>query len=342
MELNYEDLEKYLRKIFTGEDILYIDGKFVFFSSPSNKDKMKSEIIYKEAYSRAIDEGLLPASEIEALLYKRGIYTKSDDDKIDKLNSKLYAQEVLLAKTTKVKANQERIKKVISGLREQINTILYKKQSKLVMSAETRAEEDKSFFLCWSCTYKENGEKYWINYEDILLDSDFDFKNKVLSKFLIFCSGIDTSTIRFIARSNLWRIRYVTSQKVADSLFGVPTSQYTNDQLNLVYWSNYYQNVYDMMPEDRPSDDVIEDDEALDAYMKSYYEERTREGYVRKGRNRTGKLSAFNGEEVIVTQSNELYEDIKYDKPREAQKIKDKTFIKKGKRPYKRTRRRAG
>jgi hypothetical protein len=85
-----------------------------------------------------------------------------------------------------------------------------------------------------------------------------------------------------------------------------------------------------MMPEDRPPDSIVEDDDSLDAYMKSYYEERNREDAARRGTKTTsGKLSAFDREEVIITQSNELYEDIEYDKPREAQKIRDKTDIKK-------------
>jgi len=85
-----------------------------------------------------------------------------------------------------------------------------------------------------------------------------------------------------------------------------------------------------MLPEDRPSDFIIEDDEALDAYMKDYYEERNRDEAARKSKRKTqGKLSAFDKEEVIVTQSHDLYEDIDYDKPKEARMIKEKTDIRK-------------
>jgi len=101
--------------------------------------------------------------------------------------------------------------------------------------------------------------------------------------------------------------------------------------LNLAYWSHYYQNIYEMMPEDQPNEDIIEDDEALDAYLKDYYKERTQDVAARKSKRNmgTGKLSAFDNNEVIVTKANELYEDIEYDKPREAQAIKDRNLIKK-------------
>jgi hypothetical protein len=86
------------------------------------------------------------------------------------------------------------------------------------------------------------------------------------------------------------------------------------------------------MSKDRPPDTIIDDDEALDAYMKAYYEERSREDAAERDKSRfgnRGKLSAFNQEEVIVTRSHELYEDIEYDTPREAQRIKDKAAISK-------------
>jgi hypothetical protein len=118
--------------------------------------------------------------------------------------------------------------------------------------------------------------------------------------------------------------------KTSEPLFGVPTSEYTLNQINLVYWSNFYQNIYEMMPEDRPSDMVIDDDDTLDAYMKAYYEERSRQDATRKSKAKTpGKLSAFDAEEVIVTRSNELYQDIEYDTPKESQKLKDRVDIKK-------------
>jgi hypothetical protein len=74
----------------------------------------------------------------------------------------------------------------------------------------------------------------------------------------------------------------------------------------------------------------VEDDNALDAYLKAYYEERNREDAARRSKKTSpGKLSAFDREEVIITRSNELYEDIEYNTPKEAQRIKDRVDIKK-------------
>lgn len=335
MELSYEEVDSYLLKIFTGQEIKNItkgsEEVYVLFKQPSTQIRLRASLVYDKAYTLALKEGLYPISELEKLLEKRGVYTEEDVAAVDKLKSKLEAQEVLLSKTTKVKANSDRIRNVISKIKDQIHEIEYKKNSRLIMSAETKADEERHNYLCWACTYDELGTAlYWTNTDALVIESDQVFKIKLMNAFLRFYHGVDMRNVRFIARHNLWRIRYVHSQKVAEPLFGVPTVEYSNDQLNLVYWSNYYSNIYDMMPEDRPSDDVIEDDAALDAYMTEHYKERSREAASKKdNKQHRGQMSAFDKEEVIVTRSNELYEDIKYDKPREAQKIKDRTDIKK-------------
>lgn len=329
MDLSQEEFDRYLTIIILGKIIVFINDVEFTLEQPTNLIKMRGDIVYQNAYKEAISEGLLPRKKLEQVIKDRNIISDEDQSKLSKLEGKLEAQKILLGKTTKVKANQDRVKKVISELEDDIFFIKEKELSKLMMSAETKAEEDRYNFLCSSCVRK-NDKLVWASYQEYLKETNLELKNELLTQFMSFYNGINTSIIRYIARSSFWRIRYITSSKVADPLFGRPTTEYTTDMLNLTFWSNYYQQVYELLPEDRPPDNIIEDDESLDAYMDSFYNERQKESMARKAKRKTpGKLSAFDQEEVIVTKSNELYEDIKYDKPREAQRIKDKTDIRK-------------
>lgn len=330
MDLSYEEVEDYLLRIFTCVEYMSIDKKLLIFKHPTNEIKQVANFEYKLSYEKALSCGMLSKDELLLIVEKRGLFTSVDKNKINELQNQLKAQNVLLAKTTVVKANQSRILKVIERLKNKILEIESKKHSALSLSAENKADEDRTFSVCSKCVYKENGSLYWENHDSALNETDLDFKNSVLLRFIRFYGGISTDIIREIARHNLWRIRYINSQKTSESLFGIPTSEYSIDQLNLVYWSNFYQNIYEMLPEDRPSDAIIEDDNALDSYLKAYYEERNREDAVRRSqKTSSGKLSAFDREEVIVTRSHELYEDIDYNVPKEAQRIKDRVDIKK-------------
>jgi hypothetical protein len=336
MILTDEETERYLNRIFIGQQSVYIEDKLFLFKQPDNYVKMQASLVYDETYNKAVKSGMLPVDDLEKLLEERHIISDKEQKELEGLKSQLNAQQILLGKTTKVKAKQDRVKDIINRLRGEVSEIESKRISKLAMSAESKASEEKALYLCWACTYikiEDAYKLYWENFENLLEEYHLELRNKILIKFLQFKAGIPTETIRFLARHSLWRIRYVTSQKVSESLFGISTSQYTNDMMNLAYWSNFYQNIYEMMPKDRPPDLIIEDDEALDAYMKSYYEERNREDAAERAKHQThqnrGTLSAFDREEVIVTRSNELYEDIDYDKPREAQRIKGRADIKK-------------
>ena len=332
MTLLYEEVENYLLRIFTGIEYMSIYEKFLIFKQPTNEIKQRAGFEHQQIYEKAIKCGMLPKEELEDLVERRNLFTSVDRNKLKKLHEQLNGQGLLLSKTTRIKANQDRILRVIGRLKKEIIEIESKRFSVLSLSAENRADEECTFIICSKCVYKNDGSLYWSNYEEASNETGLEFKNSILSKFITFYSGIKTSAIREIARHNLWRIRYINSQKTSESLFGIPTSEYSIDQLNLVYWSNFYQNIYEMLPEDRPSDIIIDDDNALDSYLKAYYEERNREDAAKRSQKTSpGKLSAFDREEVVVTRSHELYEDIEYNTPKEARRIKNRVDIKKRK-----------
>lgn len=331
MNLTYEELELLIQKISVGKTYVYTGTGFVTLIQPDNELKLKSHFIYEESYKQAIKDGLLAKKDLEVLIKERGLFSQEDENQVLKYNSQIEAQKIVLAKTLKVKANQDRINKTIQDLEDKRSLLLYKKYSKLYMSAETKAEEDMNSYLCSMCTYIEDTNKFWASHIDFINYENTELKNKILQAFLELIRGIEIKTIRYLARSSIWRIRFNTSAKISDTLFNKPTVDYTIDQLNLVYWSNYYDNIYNMLSTDRPSDDIIDDDAALDEFMEEYYKKINNETSISKKDKKLnkGRLSAFDSEEVIVTQSCELYYDIKYDKPKEAQQIKDRTDIRK-------------
>jgi len=330
MSLTHTEIEQYLSRIFSGVHYIYVDDFLLVFKFPSNTVKQRADLVYERSFEDAVKEGMLPVKQLEKIVEQRNLISAKEIKSLNKMYSQLEAQEILLGKTTRVKANQSRIKQAINRLKTDIRQIEFKKSSKLLMSAENKAEEDKTFFVCSRCVFDEYDNLFWPTYEDALKETRLGLKDGILIEYLRFYSGLSIKVIRELARNSLWRIRYVNSMKTSDALFGVPASCYTTDQLNLVYWSNYYQNIYEMLPDERPSDMVIDDDDTLDAYMKAFYEERSREAAARRSKStRSGKLSAFDSEEVIVTGSHELYQDINYDTPREAHKLKDRVDIKK-------------
>jgi hypothetical protein len=331
MQLSHEEVEEYLEYISTGIKIEDINDRTLIFKYPSTLNKMIARRIYRSEYDKSLKEGMLTHDQMEKLIKDRNLVSDEDRSQIKKFESQLEAQKILLVKTTKVKANQDRIKNIIADLESKKSAIEMNERSKYAMTAETRAEEAKVLYLCYCSTYDFDTDKlYWNSFQDFKDEHSYSFRQDVLYRFINFYSGLRTTIIRAIARSNLWRIKYITSLKTGNDLFSLPISDYTNDMLNLVYWAHYYNNINEMMPEDQPPENILDDDESLDAFMQDYYNERTRDTADRKYRNGTKTtMSAFNQEEVIVARTNELFEDIEFDEPREAAAIKNKTLIQK-------------
>jgi len=212
--------------------------------------------------------------------------------------------------------------KVIAGLENELQALRIKRERTFGLTAEAKANEERLAYWCRRYVYKSEDELLWSAREDYNKDKDYILRTNVFAEYSRFVLGLKTDLVRYIARSNLWRIRYVTALKCGTDLFGRPAVDFSADQTNLLYWSHFYQGIYEMMPDDQPSEEIIEDDAALDAYMENYYKEMKKERFVKKSKK--DGIDAMNNEQVIITPAHELHKDIEFDKPREAQRLKGK------------------
>lgn len=332
VELSYEELDEYITTVSTGIKLVRVSAASggnidLLFKQPTSEDRMFARFVYKQTYAQAKTEGLKTVSEMEEIMLKRGIISEEYFEEIKSLEKKLEAQRTILAKTYRVKARQERLVGIIQGLEEELRAKKQKRDKLLGITAEAKANEARLFYLCSKCVFKSEKERLWETEKDFNSEKDLTFRMEALSEFADFVAGLPTSLVRYIARSNLWRVRYLTSVKTGADLFGRPISEYTPDMINLLYWSHYYQSIYDMMPDDQPDEEIVDDDSALDAYMDDYYKRIKNERASRRGKS-SGKLDAFDKNEVIVTPSHDLHKDFDYDKPREAQRLKDTKMVK--------------
>lgn len=313
IDLSYEEVDNLINEISIGGKLVEVKGKLLFISHGSSTDKMIANLEYKRAYDLAIKDGFLTEEQTREIMKERGLFTTEDEEKLEKLNNQLKGQKLLLEKITRAPARKDRVRDAIDILRKQINEISLKKEKGLEYSAERKAQESKYLYLTWRGVKDPNTkERYWKTLEDFNNETDIFFRQSVFVEIIKLGVGLDISILRFLARHNLWRIRYTTSLKTNISLFSHLLPEYTVDQLALAYWSQFYQSIYEMLPSERPDDTIIADDEALDAFMISYMEEKDKEVKDAKLNKKSGTKSAYEHGEVIVTRSNPLYSDMEY------------------------------
>jgi hypothetical protein len=320
IKLSYEELDGYVQQVCTGKKLTYISNKLeqpvpLLFKYPTPDALLMAQIVHDQALQKAKDLGLPSIEEMDAIVRGRGIYTEEDDEKIEKLKGRITGQKAILSKTVRVPARRDRLYENINNLEREVQTIQAKRESSLSMTQERKAAESKFLFLASQGVHNPfTGGKYWetdASFED---EPDFLFRKRVFLDYIIFSHGLRSEVVRFLARSNIWRIRYVTSLKTGDALFGCSIKDYNTDQLTLLYWSHFYQSIYEMMSDDRPPDTIIEDDQALDAYMNDWQAERNRDATASRAQSNKqyGNNSAWDHGETLVMKSNPVHQDVQY------------------------------
>jgi hypothetical protein len=321
LDLSYEELDKLIFEICSGRKVVPVKDsteqeKLLLFKHLSPREQELAEIVHSNSLKEAVAMELPSIEEMSLLITKRGLFTAADEAALDSLEKKLAGQRVLLAKTTRVPANRERINKVIQTLEEEISKVKFKKDKLFEFTRERKAVEQKLLYATWCGVYDPFTDKrYWDTYEEFVTAGDPVFRRNALVEYTIFSHGINHKVMRYIARSNLWRICYSTALKTGESLFGRPISEYTVDQKMVCYWSHYYQSIYEMLSSERPPDTIIEDDEALDAYMKDWFAEKNRDETASRSKtSKYGTKTAWDYQETLVMKSNEIYDDVEYSK----------------------------
>ena len=234
---------------------------------------------------RAKNDNMLTEEEMDALMREKGIWTEADDKKVEAIHKLIDLRRRKIADPDVDVTYKPYIQEGIVKLEEELFQAELKRERMMAHTCNRKARQSKYDYMVWACSYDpESGKLIWDNYLTYCayLERKADLKNKLLSEFLRYLVGHTTEEIRYIARSNLWRLDYLVAQKGNLHLFPKSSIELTPDQKNLLWWTGYYQSIYEMLPEDQPDDWVIQDDEALDEYMEDLHRERSKDRARRK------------------------------------------------------------
>jgi len=322
LDLSFQEVEELLEQVVHNKKLVQLDSStgevFVVFSHPAADDVIRSRHVRARALLEAKKEELPTRESIEKVIEERGIVTQADKERMQALRDKIAGQQRIL-NLTKIEGRKTPIQENITRLEKELAKLENKGADMFLLTREYRADEESLLFLTWASTYMIDGDRYWESFDTFEKETDLLLRTNCLLEYTYFNRGVDSPIIRFIARHVVWRIPYSAALKIGGPLFPRGLHDMTSDQKSLIYWSNFYQSIYEMMPDDQPSDDIIEDDEKLDAYMDVFYKRREAErsdGRLKRGSGSKGKLSTSNSDEVIVTTNHPEYLSLGYSEKR--------------------------
>lgn len=230
---------------------------------PNPKERARAALVYSTEYQRAIVIGLPTKEKMLENLIALDQWSLQKEEAIEGLYKDIHTIRRglldFLFNTTKL----EKARSLLRRAEQALINLLDKKHMLLQNTSEAQAEIYQQRYLISQITETEDEKRFWSTLEEFDNDSDLLLITQLCEAFFQR-SRIPIILIRELARSQQWRLYWEIAKNTND-LFDNPVSSWSLDQRELTYWSTIYDSVYGAI--ERPSKDIIEDDDLLDSWF---------------------------------------------------------------------------
>jgi len=240
---------------------------------------------------------------------EQGLWDDTKEKNLEALPALIEEMSERVDNESRNRVKRQKLEKWLVKLNTTYAELLYDRNTRLSNSAEYIAHDSASLYLLWSSVRQLNGDRLWPTFEDIESDQDIVFIEELISFYIGMMQDLPEAQIRAIARTSMWRIRWSAFKRSSIELFGRHSQNLSNDQFMLVHWSQVYDSVYESL--ERPPEEVVLDDKALDEWLLEQNEKYKREvGQRYHGKGVTkGNSKIDNASEVFKIVTGEFDTD---------------------------------
>ena len=285
------DSKPLINRLLSGVVIFKLKGDYIYVRPAKVEDKAFADVYAQEIYEDALLDGIFTIKDTEEFLIEKDWWSEEDDKKLEDLNKNLEQMKVDYYVNFFKDEAGEYIKKSIGRQNKKISDLLDKKHIFFDKTCEYVRDFAKTSIILARSSFFESGD---------LAVEKID-AHKLINAILK--EGLSDKEIRGVAKKSEWRV--VWSSKDAISLFGAKGCDLTNEQISLIGWSRFYDGVYESM--DKPNDEIIKDDLALDGWSISQDRKRKEEEKKQQGEKLASKAQSAG--EVFVPVKNQKEQD---------------------------------
>lgn len=253
-----------INTFISGMIVFKVGKEYIYCKPPSAEDKTFADFFSQEHYDDSLMDGLWTTEDAEDFSIDAGYWSKEEDDSIKTIGENIDNMKLDYFNNFYNSQTREYIK---TNINKQLkNTeVLYEK---------------KYLFFDKTCDYLKSYATtlHLLQRNSFLMSGDLACDSfpihKLVGKYNETRNNIVSHT-REISKSDGWRNYWLS---IKEGLFSNHPSTFTPFQFNIIGWSKYYDSVY--QSPDKPSEEVIQDDIALDGW--SIKERRKREEEEKK------------------------------------------------------------
>lgn len=264
------DFDLLIARIIAGCFRFTSEGRRYLVRQPGRLRRYKAQQVYQEALQEALADELYSDDEIDAMLRVNGLWDDERERNLKTLNEDLEKLKVSLFKSFFKSRDRDALRKAIGVARSEIGSLLTQKNLYSPMGATGFAQVARTRYLIGSGLYDDKGKRVWRG------DDFYKGNDSLLDEAVTAFSEaqIGDSQIRAICRSDQWRSVW-NCKDVCSDVFGRPAVDLTEEQRQLLSWSQLYDSVSEHP--NPPDEAIIRDDDAFDGWMILQRKERERQ-----------------------------------------------------------------
>jgi len=283
-----------INTLISGVIILKIGREYIFVNPPSAEDKTFADFFSYEVYEDCLLEGMLKEEEVEEFLIENGFWSKEESELMEQIQKNMQQMRLDYFNSFYNSTTKEYIQKNLEKQEKRVSE-LYKKKS---LFSDKTCEYVAGYAR--KAKYLENN----VFLKDGRLATDLFSFNNIINKFYSRYWDIN-ARLREVAKSSEWRNMWFG---VKEKLFENSPSAFTDLQHNIISWSYYYDNINESL--DRPSEEIIQDDIALDGWGEKQKRKRQEEEKKKQAEEMLPDNIGDAGEVFIPARNKKEVEDI--------------------------------
>lgn len=175
-----------------------VNDEKVFVHSVTPNVQTEASRIYSQAFGKALSDGVPLRLEAERMLKDKGVFDPDKDEKERAaLQKEIRENEVALRRGTKpngtkmTKSEGKELAFKIKKLRDDLDEIGSGSSALFNNTVESQASNAQLQFCIYSCTCREDGQRYWSTFETFQNDTENPVYSKAIENFLLLVSGLD-------------------------------------------------------------------------------------------------------------------------------------------------------
>lgn len=287
-------IEYTVNRVLAGKKIFSYDNVQYEIVKPKLSLKVKSDLLYQETYNNNLFNDFILLEDIPSLSIEIGLiaygYEKTLKDYEKKLEDAKLDYFSFYANLDKRKKNKAKIDNIKKQYQNYLDKVHYLDH----LSLEHYCAKVKNEFIIVNTLYYYDSNKLVFN---DLTNIDYVYFNTLINE--INQDAIDMDTFKEICRSEYWRNLWVDNKHI---LIEDPICDWSEEQKTLCSLSKMYDRIYEH-PE-CPSDDIINDNDALDGWMINQRRQNLKQKQE-KGVNNMLSEKVKNSSEIFLMANNQ-------------------------------------